>query len=109
MNDYSINNKFEINYWNEFYASNGFENLPEWYYDFQKINNDEINKWNTNSEILIVGIGTSSIIEFLSSKKFPYVTILDYSEPVIELHKTKYELEFDEWDCNFNILISSLP
>jgi hypothetical protein len=108
MNDCIINNKFDLNYWNEFYLSNGYENLPEWYYDFQKINYDEINKWNINSEILIIGAGTSSLLEYLSSKKFPYITVLDYSEPVIKFLKRKYEIEFQEWDCIY-FLISSLP
>ena len=107
MNDNTLNNKFDLNYWNEFYLSNGYENLPEWYYDFQKINNDEIDKWNVDSEILIVGVGTSSILEYLASKKFPFVTVLDYSESVIELLKRKYELEFDDWDC-IQYLISPL-
>ncbi len=95
-----LNVNFDVAYWNDFYKVNGFD-LPDWYFNFEKIKPEIIKKWDPDSEILIIGVGVSSILNHLIENKFSYVTVLDYSPPLIEYLRKKYSQlpECKEWDC----------
>jgi hypothetical protein len=99
MYDY-LNVNFDIAYWNDFYNINGFD-LPDWYFNFEITKPEIVEQWKPESEILVIGAGVSSILNYLSNKNFPYVTVLDYSPPLIEYLKTVYSKkpECEDWDC----------
>jgi len=95
-------------YWEEFYKDNNSLNY-DWYFElnFLKSNYFDLNKINGESEILILGIGNSSIIEYFIKNKFKYVTCVDFSSYLIKNLKEKYEnreecLEYDCINLSFN-------
>jgi hypothetical protein len=99
MYDY-LNAKFDVAYWNDFYKVNGFD-IPDLYFNLELIKSDIVEKWNPESEVLIIGAGVSSILNYLAERKFTYVTVLDYSPPLIEYLKMKFSriTECQDWDC----------
>jgi hypothetical protein len=97
-------------YWEEYYKNCNLNIFSEWYFDLHSYNSNifDINKWDTNAEIIIIGVGNSKIIDYLISKKFVHVTLVDFSSTLIDNLKNKYENleECKEWDCNFKFILS---
>lgn len=88
-------------YWEDFYKNGAL--TYDWYVNLENIQTDyfNIDQWDREAEILIIGVGSSSIIDCLIEKKFLHVTLVDYSEQLISKLKQKYESfeECEEWDC----------
>jgi hypothetical protein len=93
-------------YWEDYYINyNNLNQLDDWYFDihFYQSNMFNINKWDKHSEIIILGTGNSKIVDYLLSKKFPHVSLIDFSPYLIDWLKNRYENREDcqEWDCKF--------
>ena len=89
-------------YWDTFYK----ENLSlqyDWYFELNllKTNNFDLKNLNQESEILLLGIGNSSLLDFFIKNKFNYITSLDFSPIIINYLKIKYENieQTSEYDC----------
>ena len=54
------------NYWDEYYLKNNSMQF-EWYFDVTNYHSSyfDVNNWDKESEILIIGVGQSKIIDFL--------------------------------------------
>jgi len=91
-------------YWDEFYKENPNTNY-DWYFELNMLKSSyfDLTNLNPESEILIPGIGNSSIIEYFINNKFKYVTCVDFSSYLIKQLKEKYENKEEclEYDCNF--------
>lgn len=107
----NINSNVELNvpfhtekYWDEFYKENPNTNY-DWYFELNliKSNHFDLTNLNPELEILILGIGNSSIIDFFIKNKFKYVTCVDFSSYLTKQLKEKYENKDEclEYDCNF--------
>lgn len=88
-------------YWDEYYKYN-MTKSSDWYVDLLNFNSNLFNIKNIDidSEILILGCGNSETIDYFISKKFPHVTLVDFSQVAIEYLKNKYQSleECKEWD-----------
>jgi hypothetical protein len=96
-------------YWENYYKENGFEGYDDWYFDMQNIKFKRFN-FNTldkSNEIMIIGVGNSSLIDFLIDKSFQYVTLVDFSKTLIEHLRAKYENVklCEDWDCKYQYFI----
>jgi len=90
-------------YWDNFFRNQNLNISFDWYFnlEFYKSNTFNILNWDRNSEIIILGVGNSNIIEYLIKNKFIHVTVVDFSSTLISFLKIKYEnlKECAEWDC----------
>lgn len=90
-------------YWEEFYREN-INNIYDWYFELNilKSNYFNFNNLNVDSEILVLGVGNSSVIEYFIKNKFKYITFVDFSALLIKNLREKYESrdECAEYDCN---------
>lgn len=80
------------NFWNQHYLKNKFSTL-DWYFDLTKIklslfSFSEILK---ESEILVIGIGTSSIIEYFLINSYEKIIFIDNNKLLIDHLAVKYE------------------
>jgi hypothetical protein len=100
MSDFNIA-FYSREYWEDYYKENGFSGTLDWYFELQGINlkNFNLDNLDRNSEIMIVGVGCSSLIDHLASEKFQYITLVDFSRRLIDYLKGKFEPHCDEWDC----------
>lgn len=89
------------NYWEKQHES--ITTPEEWYIDLTTYYNKKfnINLWNKEQEILILGVGYSKLIDHLIAKNFKHVTLVDFSENLMNFLTNKYSnLEScAEWDC----------
>lgn len=78
-------------FWNDFYTSKGIETF-NWYFDLTKLEIPEFNykQWSKESELLLIGSGTSSFLDYLNSKDIETVTLIDFSTVLVEKLKDKY-------------------
>lgn len=89
-------------FWENYYKQTGFD-ANDWYFPLVGLNSKllDISSLSKDSEILITGVGTSSILDYLMNNKFVGVTCVDFSESLIKHLKSKYESckDCSEWDC----------
>ena len=96
---------YSKSYWEDYYSSNteNLNQLDEWYIELTSYQSKafNINKWNKNSEIILLGAGNSKTNEYLISSKFLHVTLIDFSQSLINWLKRSYEHleQCKEWDC----------
>ena len=105
INNIELNVPFHTEkYWDEFYKENINTNY-DWYFELNLIKSNYFDLANINpeSEILILGIGNSSIINYFIKNKFKYITCVDFSTDLIKSLKEKHENtnECLEYDCKF--------
>jgi phospholipid N-methyltransferase len=80
------------NFWDDFYSKKGNETI-NWYFDITKIDFPDfsVKKLTTNDEILLLGPGTSSLLDYLYSNNFEKICIYDFSPELIKNLKKKYK------------------
>ena len=118
----SIAPSFEFHdreFWENIYKNrNPKVNNINWYFDITKINIDNfsLNLISKEDEILLVGPGLSSILDYFHNKDYKKITIYDFSETLIQYLCEKYSKDW-EIDCydildtndsfgeNYNIII----
>ena len=87
-------------FWENFYKKHGQDNNNiNWYFDLTKFQSNDFSLKNLTKEqeILIVGSGLSSTLDFLDNNGFENITIFDFSE---ELHKILTEKYNKEWEVD---------
>jgi len=102
---------YSQSYWEEFYKDLSNLTIYDWYFNLSstKCNLINISNIKKTSEILVIGVGTSSkgfllyvgIIDDMIKKKLEYVTLLDFSKLLIDHIQDKYSNynECSEWQC----------
>jgi hypothetical protein len=99
-------------FWNDYYLNDDLNIMTDWYFNLvnYKSNLFDVSKWDRNSEIIILGVGNSNFIDFLINEKFKHVTLVDFSEVLINHLKNKYENlpACGEWDCKIYLTFSCL-
>ena len=109
----------EKEFWDFFYKNRNPEvNNINWYFDITKINieNFSLNNLSKEDEILLVGAGLSSILDYFNDNDYEKITIFDFSEELVKILTDKYNKDwaidyYDILDINdsfaneFNIII----
>jgi hypothetical protein len=92
-------------YWEEYYKENGFDSLGDWYFEFQKVKLKDfsLESFEKTSETMLIGVGCSSLIDYLIELQFKHVTLVDFSRTLIDHLKLTYEnrRNCEEWDCKY--------
>lgn len=92
---------YSLSYWEDFYSKGVIS--YDWYFNLENFNSAKFNidSWDREAEILILGVGSSTITDYLISKQFLHVTLVDFSPKLISFLKQKYEhmKECEEWTC----------
>lgn len=92
---------YTLNYWEEFYSKGVI--TYDWYFNLENIQKDyfNIDSWDRTAEILILGAGSSALTDYLISKQFLNVTLVDFSPKLVAFLRQKYEhlKECEEWTC----------
>ena len=67
-----------------------------------KSNYFDMKNMKIDSEVLLLGVGSSNIIDSFIKNKFQYTTSVNFSAYLIQNLKEKYEgnKECEEYDCN---------
>ena len=92
---------YDKEFWDNFYKNrNPKVNNINWYFDITKINIDNfsLNLISKDDDILLVGPGLSSILDFFYDNNYKKITIIDFSERLIQFLNEKYS---EDWiiDC----------
>ena len=109
----------EKEFWDFFYKNRNPEvNNINWYFDITKVNieNFSLNNLSKEDEILLVGAGLSSILDYFNDNDYEKITIFDFSEELVKILTDKYNKDwaidyYDILDINdsfaneFNIII----
>ena len=90
-------------FWDNFYKNYSQDNNNiNWYFDLTKlISNDfSIRTLSKDDEILLIGPGLSSTLDYLDNNGYQNVTIFDFSEELTKILTEKYnkEWEIDPFD-----------
>ncbi len=82
------------NFWDDFYSKKGNETI-NWYFDITKIDFPDfsVKKLTTNDEILLLGPGTSSLLDYLYSNNFEKICIYDFSPELIKNLKKNIRIQ----------------
>lgn len=94
-------------FWEDFYKSKGNETL-NWYFDITKLDIPEftIKSLSKDDEILILGPGTSTILDYLNDNDYENVTIVDFSEELINNLKNKFKNRSESWEFTCENIIN---
>ena len=90
-------------FWDNFYKNLSQDtNSINWYFDLTKLlsNDFSIRTLSKDDEILLIGPGLSSTLDYLDNNGFQNVTIFDFSEELTKILTEKYnkEWEIDPFD-----------
>ena len=108
-------------FWDSFYK-NHFQQQDSpninWYFDLTTFSSSEfsLKNFTKDDEILLVGPGISSTLDYFDSNGFDKITIFDFSEELINFLKNKYNKEWEidpidirekneEFSDGFNVII----
>ena len=81
-------------FWDDFYKNQIRDNNNiNWYFDLTKLKSPDFSLQNLSKddEILIIGSGLSSTLDYLLNNDFVFVKIFDFSEELIKILKEKYK------------------
>jgi len=84
-------------FWDNFYKNRNKENKNiNWYFDITniKINDFSLNNLTKEDEILLIGPGLSSILDYLNDNDFDRITIIDFSEELTNILTERYNKEW---------------
>ena len=86
-------------------------NNINWYFDITKIkiNDFSLNKLSKDEEILLIGPGLSSILDYLNNNNFDKITIFDFSEELKNIISEKYNKEWEILCLDITTINSSFP
>ena len=84
-------------FWDNFYKNRNpnIENI-NWYFDITKvkIDNFSIKSFSKEEDILLVGPGLSSILDYFNQNGYYKITIFDFSEELVKILSDKYNKEW---------------
>ena len=88
-------------FWDNFYLNrNPNVNNINWYFDITKINMDNfsLDLISKDDDILLLGPGLSSILDYFYDNDYKKISIIDFSEQLIQILSEKYS---EDWmiDC----------
>jgi hypothetical protein len=97
-------------FWNKYYTNNKFSTI-DWYFKFQEADLKlfKLSSLPVDSEILILGCGTSSIIDYFLEKKYTRIIFVDFSTSLIDFLTDKYLNKKEnasivaDWDCKLTL------
>ena len=90
----------ESSFWDTFYQNHiqqqDSSNI-NWYFDLTTYSNSEfsLRNFTKEDEILIVGAGLSSTLDYFDSNEFDKIAIFDFSEELIKILQNKYNKEWE--------------
>ena len=86
-------------FWDKFYKENDQTNI-NWYFDITKIKEFNIKEnISTEDELLIVGPGLTSALDFFKNNGYDKIEMYDFSEQLVKIIKNRYNLNEDSsWD-----------
>lgn len=91
-------------FWNMFYHESKFKTV-DWYFELQNLNKSvfDLNNYKRDTEILVVGVGTSSLIDILIKENFSRCIFIDFCQGLIDYLGEKYlSIEsLADWDCKY--------
>ena len=85
-------------FWDNFYRNRNKDNRNiDWYFDIIKhpISGFSLKELSKEDEILLIGPGLSSILDYLDSNGFTTVTIFDFSEELKSILRERYNKEWE--------------
>ena len=89
-------------FWDNFYKNINKDNYNiDWYFDLTKvkINDFSLINLSKDEEILLLGAGLSSILDYLNNYEFNKVVIYDFSKELKNILTERYNKEW-EIECN---------
>ena len=109
----------EKEFWDNFYKNrNSYVHNINWYFDITKVNIDNFSLYNLSKEdeILIVGAGLSSILDYFSENDYDKITVFDFSEELVKILTDKYNKDWaidcydileinDSFSPDYNVII----
>ena len=90
----------ESSFWDTFYQNHiqqqDSSNI-NWYFDLTTYSNSEfsLRNFTKEDEILIVGAGLSSTLDYFDSNEFDKIAIFDFSEELVKILQNKYNKEWE--------------
>ncbi len=97
----------QSSFWDNFYKNHLLQKDPSninWYFDLTTFSTSEfsLKNFSKDDEILLVGPGLSSTLDYFDSNDYEGITIFDFSETLTNYLKQKYN---KEWEiATFNIM-----
>ena len=88
------------NFWDSFYQKHFQQNDSpniNWYFDLTSYSTSEfsLKNFSKEEEILLVGVGLESTLDYLEENEFENITIFDFSEELTKFLINKYNKEWD--------------
>ena len=90
----------DSSFWDTFYQNHiqqqDSSNI-NWYFDLTTYSNSEfsLRNFTKEDEILIVGAGLSSTLDYFDSNEFDKIAIFDFSEELVKILQNKYNKEWE--------------
>ena len=111
----------ESSFWDTFYKNHfqqqEFSNI-NWYFELSSFSNSEfsLKNFTKEDEILIVGAGLSSTLDYFDYNGFDKIAIFDFSEELIKILQNKYNKDWEisrvditelnnEYENTFDVII----
>jgi hypothetical protein len=90
-------------FWEKYYKKIHLDNYNDWYFELHKQRSKlfNINSFDLDAEILLLGVGNTKMVDYFLEKNFTHISMVDFSDTLIEWIKSKYEAneKCEEWDC----------
>lgn len=90
-------------FWEKYYKKINLDEYDDWYFELHKHRSKlfNINSFELETEILLLGVGNSKMADTFLQKNFTHISMVDFSEKLIDWIKSKYEKNelCEEWDC----------
>ena len=85
-------------FWEDFYKKKQIDTI-NWYFDLTKVDLNDFNLKNISqdSEILIVGPGLSSTLDYFADNNYTKISVFDFSEECVNILKEKYSNMTEDW------------
>lgn len=102
-------------FWNSYYNSNNYVTV-DWYFKLQEaeLKLFKLSTVSLDSEILVLGCGTSSIIDYFLEKKYTRIIFVDFCSNLIDfltekyLNKKENSSLVSDWDCKLLTKLNTL-
>jgi len=85
---------FKREFWDNFYKNHNPKSpYINWYFDITKLNIDNfsLSKIQKEEDILLIGPGLSSILDYFYENDYEKITIYDYSDELVKILNDKYK------------------
>ena len=94
-------------FWEDFYKTKVNETL-NWYFDITKLEIPEfsVKSISKDDEVLVLGPGNSSFLDYLNENDYDKITIIDFSEELIKNLQNKYKDRSDNWEYYSDNIVS---